>query len=152
MKVKAYIKKHYSKTTYDCVNAKLSKPIVKFINLFYEVDDEGFIISKESGSCVEHVTNFAYGVAVGLDTWLTFMYKHDIHDVLAYRDFRKTMKKNRNGCCGFSEKEQKWYGWTHRGIRCFGVGDSYFNYLRGKGAKNLDECKQLAFYAIQELT
>ncbi len=26
-------------------------------------------------------------------------------------------------CIGFSEKEQKWYGWSHRGIHGFAVGD-----------------------------
>jgi hypothetical protein len=27
---------------------------------------------------------------------------------------------------GFSEKEQKWYGWSHRAIVGFGVGDKIF--------------------------
>jgi len=26
-------------------------------------------------------------------------------------------------CIGFSEKEQKWYGWSHRAIYGFGIGD-----------------------------
>ena len=25
---------------------------------------------------------------------------------------------------GFSEKEQKWYGWSHRAIHGFGIGDT----------------------------
>lgn len=36
----------------------------------------------------------------------------------------------RPGCCsakvcsiGFCEREQKWYGWSHRAIRGFGIGD-----------------------------
>ncbi|MBN2256690.1 MAG: hypothetical protein JW704_02550 [Anaerolineaceae bacterium] len=28
---------------------------------------------------------------------------------------------------GFSEKEQKWYGWSHRAIVGFGVGDKIFD-------------------------
>lgn len=30
-----------------------------------------------------------------------------------------------HNCCsiGFSEKEQKWYGWSHRAIHGFGIGD-----------------------------
>lgn len=27
---------------------------------------------------------------------------------------------------GFSEKEQKWYGWSHRAISGFGIGDKIF--------------------------
>lgn len=31
---------------------------------------------------------------------------------------------NNNVCCiGFCEKEQKWYGWSHRAIYGFGIGD-----------------------------
>ncbi len=31
-------------------------------------------------------------------------------------------------CCsiGFNEKEQKWYGWSHRAICGFGIGDKIF--------------------------
>jgi hypothetical protein len=28
---------------------------------------------------------------------------------------------------GFSEKEQKWYGWSHRGLCGFGIGDMLFD-------------------------
>ena len=34
--------------------------------------------------------------------------------------------KVKNGCIGFSDKEQKWYGWSHRVIIGFGVGDRIF--------------------------
>lgn len=34
--------------------------------------------------------------------------------------------KTKNGCMGFSEKEQKWYGYSHRAIVGFGVGDRIF--------------------------
>jgi len=27
---------------------------------------------------------------------------------------------------GFNEKEQKWYGWSHRAVASFGIGDKIF--------------------------
>lgn len=30
------------------------------------------------------------------------------------------------GSIGFSEKEKKWYGWSHRAIFGFGIGDMIF--------------------------
>lgn len=50
---------------------------------------------------------------------------------------------------GFSEKEQKWYGWSHRAIYGFGIGSKmkkgYAGY-KGKEwtAKTLDDAKQMA--------
>lgn len=53
---------------------------------------------------------------------------------------------------GFSEKEQKWYGWSHRAICGFKVGDTIKNDNHvcaetlkvGFKAKNLDDCKKMA--------
>lgn len=28
---------------------------------------------------------------------------------------------------GYSEKEQKWYGWSHRAVHGFGIGDMIFD-------------------------
>ena len=55
---------------------------------------------------------------------------------------------------GFSDKEQKWYGWSHRAIHGFkigdkckandlGVGDGY-TFKAGDTLKTLDDCKQRA--------
>ena len=55
---------------------------------------------------------------------------------------------------GFSEKEQKWYGWSHRAIYGFkigdkckegqlGVGDGY-TFKPGDKLKTLADCKQRA--------
>ena len=55
---------------------------------------------------------------------------------------------------GFSEQEQKWYGWSHRAIHGFkigdkckegdlGVGDEY-TFKQGDILKTLDDCKQRA--------
>lgn len=87
---------------------------------------------------------------IGYAVLLKYLARHEITEIYSFHDLRKT-SESRVACCGFSKKEQRWYGWTHRGIRSFGIGDTYFNYLGGKPAKTLDECKKLAFYAVQEL-
>lgn len=56
---------------------------------------------------------------------------------------------------GFSEKEQKWYGWSHRAIIGFGIGDKNFEPDFGndktpfvkhgsKTIKNMDDAKKAA--------
>ena len=50
---------------------------------------------------------------------------------------------------GFSEKEQKWYGWSHRAIHGFGIGDNMVEIYpsatkTGKKCKTLDDCKKAA--------
>lgn len=40
--------------------------------------------------------------------------------------FEKHSIVGRGTGLGFSEKEQKWYGWSHRAIVGFGVGDKIF--------------------------
>jgi hypothetical protein len=62
---------------------------------------------------------------------------------------KQTMPGHNVPSIGFSEKEQKWYGWSHRAIYGFGVGskvkkgDCAYN---GKEwtAKTLDDAKQMA--------
>ena len=53
------------------------------------------------------------------------------------------------GSIGFSEKEQKWYGWSHRAIYGFGIGSKIKKGdcgYKGKAwtAKTLDDAKQMA--------
>jgi len=56
------------------------------------------------------------------------------------------------GCSiGFCEKEQKWYGWSHRAIYGFGIGstvtEGHCAFTPEKGtwtATNLEEAKQIA--------
>lgn len=50
---------------------------------------------------------------------------------------------------GFSEKEKKWYGWSHRAIASFGVGDKVKDghspeKYRGKTARSLMDCEKFA--------
>lgn len=50
---------------------------------------------------------------------------------------------------GFSEKEQKWYGWSHRAIQGFGIGDKFRECYpdktkEGKTIKTLEQAKEAA--------
>lgn len=56
---------------------------------------------------------------------VNFIYKHRLTNLMSIsRAMGKPLSKT--GCnavsIGFSEKEQKWYGWTHRGHGAFGIG------------------------------
>lgn len=56
----------------------------------------------------------------------------------------------KHAAIGFSEKEQKWYGWSHRAIHGFSVGekikkgDVVYDTLGETTLKTLDECKNAA--------
>ena len=54
------------------------------------------------------------------DSLIKFFIKHGITKVGSIRDFSNG--ENNIACIGFSEKEQKWYGWSHRAIYGFGIG------------------------------
>jgi len=74
--------------------------------------------------------------------------------------FLEKFKKEKNitktvGSTGFSEKDQKWYGWSHRAIFGFKVGDKIFEPVFGddkthfaqhgsKPCKTLDDCQKAA--------
>ena len=71
----------------------------------------------------------------------------DTHGIETSKDIHKNP-------IGFSEKEQAWYGWSHRAIHGFkigdvckdnelGVGDGY-TFKPGDKLKTLDDCKQRA--------
>lgn len=72
---------------------------------------------------------------------------------LAKRGIVPELRTPTNNVCsiGFCEKEQKWYGWSHRAIWGFGVGyvvkdgDAFDGaYEPGFAASTLDDCKALA--------
>ena len=39
---------------------------------------------------------------------------------------RKAHSRHSSHSIGFSEKEKRWYGWSHRAIESFGLGDRIF--------------------------
>lgn len=71
----------------------------------------------------------------------------------AHQDFLKKhgIKTVGEDSIGFSEDEQKWYGWSHRAIYGFGIGyevkegDVVAGDLEvGFKCKTLDDCKKVA--------
>ena len=68
------------------------------------------------------------------------------------RGIKPELRSESNQVCsiGFCEKEQKWYGWSHRAICGFGIGhtvkagDSGFEGLAGTTAETLDDCRAMA--------
>lgn len=55
------------------------------------------------------------------DKLMKILIEHEIYHVEGYCDYKKDDKSD-VACIGFSEKEQKWYGWSHRAIFGFGIG------------------------------
>jgi len=58
---------------------------------------------------------------------------------------------------GFSEKEKKWYGWSHRATYGFGVGHEVKKghlpaKYRGQTAKTLDDAKKFAVAFADEVS
>ena len=79
------------------------------------------------------------------------IYRHKLTDIQALQ------KGSGNAVMiGFSEEEQKWYGWTHRGYGSFGIGwkadkdglaiygSTRFPIKKGFECKTLEDCKYAA--------
>ena len=111
-----------------------------------------------------------YGEYVGLadlgkrEDTVNFIYKHRLTNLMS---INRAMGKplSETGCnavsIGFSEKEQKWYGWTHRGYGAFGIGyeivkDSIMDTKDAKHpypfkVETLDQAKELAIHIAEYL-
>lgn len=50
------------------------------------------------------------------------------HLLVVKRGIKPELRTEDSGTCtiGFCEREQKWYGWSHRAIAGFGIGDRLF--------------------------
>jgi hypothetical protein len=86
----------------------------------------------------------AHGVYVG---------DKETADFLAEKGIIPEPRTEQSSVCsiGFSHKDQKWYGWSHRAIHGFGVGDvvkdgdcACESLPVGFEAKTLDDAKQIA--------
>ena len=86
---------------------------------------------------------------------VNFIYKHRLTNLTSINR-AQGLPLSKTGCntvsIGFNEKEQKWYGWTHRGYGAFGIG---YEVVKGSicdceshnypfKVKTLEEAKQLA--------
>lgn len=54
------------------------------------------------------------------DGLIKLFIKHGITKVESYSQFSNI--NSQVACIGFSEKERKWYGWSHRAFYGFGIG------------------------------
>lgn len=91
------------------------------------------------------------------ESTVNFIYKHRLTNLMSINR-AKGLPLSKTGCnavsVGFNEKEQKWYGWTHRGYGAFEIGyeikqGSIMNTKDAKyqypfKVKTLEEAKQLA--------
>ena len=89
--------------------------IEKFLQTYCEVDKEGSVLMD---GC--YLTMMLDKNKTCNDGLIKFFIEHGITHVESYKDFRDT--DSIVACIGFSEKEQKWYGWSHRAIFGFGIG------------------------------
>lgn len=86
---------------------------------------------------------------------VNFIFKHRLTNLMSINR-AKGLSLNKSGCntvsVGFNEKEQCWYGWTHRGFGKFYIGyevvkDSIMDFGKHKYpfvAKTLKDCLMLA--------
>lgn len=86
---------------------------------------------------------------------VNFIFKHRLTNLMSINR-AKGLPLNKSGCntvsVGFNEKEQCWYGWTHRGFGKFYIGyevvkDSIMDFGKHKYpfvAKTLKDCLMLA--------
>ena len=95
---------------------------------------------------------------------VNFIYKHKLTQ-LSSINRAKGLPLSKTGCnavsIGFSEKEQKWYGWTHRGYGAFGIGyevkqggimdtkDAKYQYPFK--VETLEQAKELAIHIVDYL-
>ena len=96
---------------------------------------------------------------------VNFIYKHRLTNLMSVnRALGKPLSKT--GCntvsVGFSEKEQAWYGWTHRGYSKFSIdnvifeGSIFDEYVKNKYPfpiiiETLDQAKEFAAYLADYL-
>lgn len=86
---------------------------------------------------------------------VNFIYRHRLTNLMSINR-AKGLPLSEHGCnavsIGFNEKDQEWYGWTHRGYVRFGIG---YEVVKGSicdcgthkypfKVKTLEEAKQLA--------
>lgn len=93
---------------------------------------------------------------------VNFIYKHRLTNLMSYaRAKGKDVKENSSPIdIGFNEKEQAWYGWTHRGYGKFYVGQEIKkgSIMDKKPHKypykveTLEQAKQLALDIVKELS
>ncbi len=70
---------------------------------------------------------------------------------------KKAQSSHDSHSIGYSEKEKKWYGWSHRAIGGFEVGDVVKpghipTHMVGFKARTIDDCEKLARAFAKEVS
>jgi len=104
-------------------------------------DDGKIYYSKIDGS---------YLTRVGLENNLKYLLERGITEQIQSWDLES--EKINSACIGFSPKEQKWYGWSHRSIYGFGIGSECKKGHIHFKASNKEEFKEscLSFWRDDE--
>lgn len=88
--------------------------IIKYLNdIAYICNSD---IPEDEGQIYRSKVDNSYVGRVGLENCpiLKFIFEHNINDLQS--------PNGNTACIGFSDTEQKWYGWSHRAIYGFTVG------------------------------
>lgn len=80
----------------------------------------------------------------------------DAHKIVTERGIAPVAASPGETCCiGFCEREQRWFGWSHRAMTAYGIGDTIFaddilhldypdRYPAATTLGSLDACRQAA--------
>lgn len=145
---------------------KKTKMIDKYKKEWLEKQGCKFIIEPQTESVIIVTKDNEYIDLTNLGNEannVNFIYKHRLTNLMSVHK-AEGKPLNFDGSCeavsiGFNEKEQAWYGWTHRGYGKFGIGyevkeGSIMNYGDHKYpyvAKTLDDCLNLAIHIAKFL-
>lgn len=138
-------------------------PIIKdFSSLSFDLGTETILSERECGCLIYRTVELDYG---GKTFKMLKVFNSDGHYVgderwgkmLTERGIVPELARPDQGVCsvGFCEKEQKWYGWSHRSMCGFGIGDRIFEVGYGDAdtlftehgkvrIKSLDQARQAA--------
>ena len=115
--------------------------------LVSEKDMGNYVIRKEKvnmDSDPDHVVEMDSAYAKSF-----YIGDPDTAKMLDKRGIKPELADPEHNVCsiGFCEKDQKWYGWSHRAISGFGIGDELTDEDCGgpkEKAKTLEDAKELA--------
>jgi hypothetical protein len=110
----------------------VTKKLQKFINSIAIIGNSN--IPNDDGKIYYSKVDGAYLTRVGMENDLNFLLKRGITEQI-----QDGYGKSKTCCIGFNPIEQKWYGWSHRAIFGFGIGDECKQGDCGFQPKNKEE-------------
>jgi hypothetical protein len=89
-------------------------------------EDDELLATEDRGDYILHTIRSYEGMDNGRSVDLTLAFTRSGY-LLGEENFAERLKKRgivaQTGSIGWCEKEQKWYGWSHRAMYGFGIGD-----------------------------